>query len=147
MQCEMCGKEEKLVVAIIEDVKMNVCSECAKFSSRTLREPVEPALEAPKRKKRIKETKEEIVEMIIPDFSKKIRKAREKLGLDQEKFGEKVGLKESIIHKMETGDYTPSIDIARKLERLLQIKLVIEYKEEKKKYEPGETAGFTILLL
>jgi putative transcription factor len=140
MQCEICGKEAKLVSAIIEDVKMNVCSECASFG-KVLRQPVEPTeIKAGKTKK----PEEEKVEIIVPDFARKIRKAREKLGLEQEKFGQKLGIKESIIHKIETGDFKPSIEMARKMEKILNIKLVMEYSEEKKTYAAGESEGFTI---
>ena len=33
-------------------------------------------------------------------------------------------LKESLLHKIETGSFEPTIDLARKLERLLHIVLV-----------------------
>jgi putative transcription factor len=137
----MCGKEGSLVAAIVEDVKMNVCSNCAKYG-KVLKQAVEPRAVAPK--KRLRPEPEEIVEIIVPDFPKKIRKAREKLGIDQKKFGQKVSIKESIIHKMETGHFTPSIEIARKLEKILNISLITEYSEEKKKYSSGESEGFTI---
>lgn len=30
MHCEMCGKEAEIVYAIIEDVELKVCSDCAR---------------------------------------------------------------------------------------------------------------------
>ncbi|MBW2995254.1 multiprotein bridging factor aMBF1 [Candidatus Woesearchaeota archaeon] len=144
MQCEMCGKDARLFLAIVENVKMKVCSECAKFG-KVLKQETEPLPEK-KRQKILKKTraKEEIVEIIIPDYSKKIRRAREKLGLDQEEFAKRIALKESVIHKIETGHHKPSIETARKLEKVLNIVLVMEYEEEKKEYKPGETKAFTI---
>jgi putative transcription factor len=139
MQCEICGKDTNLVSAIVEGVRMNVCTDCARFG-KILKEPVRPAPEKSKKAA----VKEETVEIIVPDFARKIRKAREKLGLDQEKFGQKIGLKESVIHKIETGILKPSIDVARKLEKMLNINLVIEYKEEKKDYKPEESGSMTL---
>jgi len=142
MQCEMCGKDANLVVAIVENVKMKVCRECGRFGN-VLKQVVEPVAEK-KKEKRLERKEEETVEIIVPDFPKKIRKAREKSGLDQKDFAKKVGLKESIIHKIETGHYTPSIDIAKKLEKILNISLISEYTEEKKEYKAGDSEGLTL---
>ena len=29
--CDMCGKETKLIVALIENTELNVCEKCGKF--------------------------------------------------------------------------------------------------------------------
>jgi putative transcription factor len=138
----MCGKDSGLVSAIIENVKINVCRECAKFG-KVLNRVVEPVAEKIKRKKERKE-EQETVEIIVPDYAKKIRKARERLKMEQEEFAKKISLKESIVHKIETGHYKPSMDIARKLEKMLNIKLIMEYSEEKREYRPDESSAFTI---
>ena len=140
----MCGKDARLFLTIIENVEMKVCSECARFG-KVLKQEAEPLPEKKKQKilKKIG-ANEEIVEIIVPDYSKKIRRAREKLGLDQKEFAKRVALKESVIHKIETGHHKPSIETARKLEKVLNIVLVVEYEEEKKEYKPGEIKTFTI---
>lgn len=133
MQCEMCGSEERLFKTDIEGTLLNVCKACSKFGKiiSAVKEPIEE-----KREKKIEmietEPEEEIIEMVVSNFQEKIRKAREKLGLNQEDFAKKIKEKESIVHKLETGEFKPSIDTAKKLEKVLHIKLIEEYKEEGK---------------
>jgi putative transcription factor len=120
MRCEMCGKETDLVKAIIESAEMDVCVNCAKhgtvlrrISMGSMRRSIEP----PKPQK-------EIIEEVREDYAEIIRKAREDTKLSQEEFALKISEKESLIHKIETGGLLPSLKLARKLERILHIKLV-----------------------
>ena len=142
MNCEMCGKEENLVVVLIEGVEMNVCRACASFG-KILRRVV---VEKPKSKKEEKEKEEEaeVIQVIVGSYAKKIKEKREGMGLTQEEFAKKIKEKESLVHNMEAGKFKPSIVLAQKIERFLGIKLVEEYKEEHivKKLEAGE--GMTI---
>ena len=45
---------------------------------------------------------------------------------------------------METGEFTPTIEIAKKLERFLNIKLIEEYKEEKIAQEKTSSKALTV---
>ena len=126
----MCGSEEQLFKAKIEGTEMNVCSECSKFGEiiTIVKE------EHKKPKKEVKpaqvEKEPEVVETIVSDFAEKLRKKREELGLDQENFAKKLNQKKSIVHKMENGEIVPSIDLAKKIEKLLGVKLIEEYAEK-----------------
>jgi putative transcription factor len=143
MQCELCGKEKNLTMAIIEGARMNVCSECSGFG-KVLQRPVFVEQEKPKHKIYQQEKAPETVEMLVPDFGTKIRRVREKLGIDQDKFGQMIAIKASIVHKIETGEFKPDIDVAKKLEKLLKISLVTNYVEEKKVYTKDESGSLTI---
>jgi len=141
----MCGKETSLFKAIVEGTELKVCDKCAKFGK--IVERIRPAAK-PKRKKDEKEEEEgpETVQVIVPDYSKKVKLARESLGLKQEELAKRINEKESIIHKVETGHYEPNIMLAKKLERFLKIKLVEEHQLEKTKAQKKVAAaeGFTI---
>jgi len=133
MQCDMCGSEERLYKTNIEGTILNVCKNCSKFG-KVIGQVKE---EIPKEKKhkeieKIEEPEEEIIQLVVNDFAARVRKAREKLGLNQEDFAKKIKEKESIVHKLETGEFKPNLDLAKKLEKILRIKLIEEYKEEGK---------------
>ncbi|MBW3012011.1 multiprotein bridging factor aMBF1 [Candidatus Woesearchaeota archaeon] len=145
MQCEMCGSEGELVEALIEGSRMRVCRNCASYG-KILKE-FSPKLElSSKKKEKFFEIKEEpeVVEVLVPDFGARIRKAREKLGLNQKEFALRIRERESLVHKMETGEFHPSLKNARKIEKILNIKLVTQYEEEKKVFNHGELPEMTL---
>jgi putative transcription factor len=64
--------------------------------------------------------------------------------MNQEDFAKKIAEKVSVVHKLEIGEIKPSLALARKLERLLGIKLIEFYEEESKGNAKVSTEGFTI---
>ncbi|MFC1801167.1 multiprotein bridging factor aMBF1 [Nanoarchaeota archaeon] len=144
MNCDLCGKETKLFKAEVEGTEMMVCKNCASFGQ--LKEPLEkPAKKVHQFSKRErKEPALETAETIISDYAQKIRQAREKMGLSQEDFAKKINEKESLLHKMEVGSFEPSLVLAKKLEKLLGIKLIQKTEEKKIPLPKGSSEGFTI---
>ncbi len=133
MQCDMCGSEEKLYKADIEGSILNVCKSCSRFG-KIISEIKEPEKIKPKIIIITEpEPESEIIEMVVDDFAEKIRNKREELGLKQEDFAKMISEKESVIHKLETGEFQPSLELAKKLEKALKIKLIEEYEEKHKK--------------
>ena len=128
MQCEMCGSEKDLVRAKIEGTELKVCRKCSEFGK--VLGPVIKEVEE-KKPENIEEEEPEVVEMVVSNFSEIIRNKREKLRLNQKDFARKLNEKESIIHKIENSSFKPSLSMARKLESLLNIKLIEEYAETK----------------
>jgi putative transcription factor len=121
--CEMCGREEGLVKASIENVVMSVCINCARYGKVLGKE--RKYLPEKKPKPQLKE----VLEEVVPDYAELIKNAREKMGLTQLDLGKKIAEHESLLHHIESGKTKPSLDIARKLERFFRIKLV-EIKED-----------------
>ncbi len=133
MQCEMCGAEKnKLYIIEIEGAKLNVCENCKVFGkvegvikSEKEKKPKKKVEEKKKQEfRRIATEKEEKIEIIIPNYNTIIKKAREKLGLKQEELAKLIAEKESLIHKIESGKVEPDINVARKIEKFLKVKLV-----------------------
>ncbi len=139
MGCDMCGRQAELYRAVIEDVELNVCESCAKFGKVVGRREAEL-----KPGKRFSEQKSEKMELIVDNFSGLIKKKREDLKLTQKEFAQKINEKESVIHKIETGGLEPSLALARKLEKMLKIKLVEEHEEVHEKAQKNREEGFTI---
>ena len=133
MNCELCGKQRELVLALVENIEMKVCSDCSKFG-KVLRE----IKEIEEEEKKFEE--EEFVEGIVDDYSKIIKDKREKMGMKQEELAKKLNIKESIIHKIETGALEPSMETAKKLENFLRIKLITEYNVKYKKIGTDDRA-------
>ncbi|HLC56101.1 MAG TPA: multiprotein bridging factor aMBF1 [Candidatus Nanoarchaeia archaeon] len=130
MRCEMCGAEKELFDALVEGVMLSVCENCSSYG-KVVKIAEKVKFEKPKKKL----LDEEFKEFIVEDYSKKIKEARERLGLKQEELAKRIAEKESVIHSLETGSLEPSLDLAKKLERALGIKLIdieTEFKEEKK---------------
>lgn len=132
MNCEMCGKEAELYTANIEGTHLKVCKKCAGHG-RILEKPKSQT--APRRIKKPAKKEEpeekELTEAVTEDYAKKIRDARTKLEMTQKEFAKKINEKESLLHKMETGSFKPPIPLAKKLEKILNIKLVEQREEEK----------------
>ena len=140
--CEMCGSKTKVRKAKVEGAIIDACEDCAKFGT-----PINRPNTAHKKPFYKRIMRKEVREVIVPNFANIIRKSREKLGLKQNEFAKKLTEKESIIQKMESGTFTPSIKTARKLEKILKIKL-IEIDDEKEE-TPSATkkeknSGFTM---
>jgi putative transcription factor len=125
--CEMCGKDTPLFSAIVEGSELNVCINCGKFG-KMFRKPVARAV-ASVMKKESAEKASEPVETVVTDFAVLIRSAREKAGLTQKDFARSLNEKESMVQKLENGAFVPPLALARKLEKLLKIKLV-EFEQE-----------------
>ena len=133
--CDMCGKSTELVNARVEGAEMSLCAGCSKFGV---------ILNMPRSGRRANSNntfsqksyspppqRSEIIQTIVSDYAEKIRKAREKLGINQEAFAKKLSEKQSIMQKIEAGQFKPSITTARKLEKLLKINLVEQIEDGK----------------
>ena len=121
--CEICGEEQELIKAIVEGSLLSVCDQCAKFGNAILVKKEKPL------EKQIKRSSSEIINVINQEYPKIIKESREKLGLKQKELALKINEKESIIHKLETGALQPTILMARKIEKTLNICLVEIYQE------------------
>jgi putative transcription factor len=132
MNCEMCGKDGPLFTTLVEGITLKLCKNCSSMG-KVLSGPVPVMTKAkpgkPVAAPRVQEP--ETVLTLVDDHAARIRKARERLGLTQKEFALKLNEKESVISKLESGTLEPSLDMARKLERLLHIRLVEEQEQEK----------------
>jgi len=138
--CEMCGSEGKLFNVLIEGVELTVCKKCSSFG-KLIKRPVKRNQKG--KNKPTKKPEREIIQVIKEDFGILIREKRERMGLKQKEFAKYLTEKESLVHKIESGSYIPSLELARKLERQLGLQLV-ETKEIESKKLKAESGKFTI---
>ncbi|MCD6085150.1 MAG: TIGR00270 family protein [Desulfurococcales archaeon] len=139
--CEMCGRpiERRMSkIVYIEGAKLVLCPACfAKIGKRSVSAEIREY--APSLKKRLtpqskvtarrpgprrpKNTDLDNYE-VVPDFAEKVRTAREKLGWSQRTLAESVRESENVIKRIESGRLVPSIDLARRLEKVLGVRLL-----------------------
>jgi putative transcription factor len=97
----------------------------------------------PKELKQMEERKKEIretVEDVVDGIGEQVRAAREKMGLKQDELAKKINEHESMVRRVEHG-YIPSVAIARKLGKVLHLKLVEASDANEQGYTTGKGAG------
>ena len=82
---------------------------------------------------------------VVPDYAQRVKRARERLGWTQRMLAQKAKVSENVIKRIEAGTLTPSIDLAKRLEKILGIKLLEPVVEEGEEYS-GEKGGFYLTL-
>lgn len=128
MACDMCGSHSQLFSSLIEGVKLNVCSSCSRhgkvISSNKIQRFEKPT-------KRVK-NKETVINdtLLKQNYGDLIRNSREGLGLKQEELAAKLSIKESLLRGIENNKIEPPIELAKKLEVFLGIRLIEEVKIE-----------------
>ena len=149
-QCEICGAEisgppQRIV---IDRSTLEVCKSCARFGKPEDKwspvpkkmVPVERAftVQRPKPRDHFKDLVE-----LIPDFGRKIREARESMGLSVEELGARIKEKAPLLKKIEREDISPEDGVRKKLERELKIKLTDQASEARMK-SSGASRGLTL---
>lgn len=147
MECEMCGRKiEKTHKVRIDNAILNVCDSCSKFgvpvdSKRSynslassgerqfaVRMPEKKPVRAPQPYKTQKKPRKQTIDYenldIVDDYAELIKDAREKLSWTQEDLAKKILERKNVLSNIERGELMPDIKTARKLEKLLGIKLI-----------------------
>ncbi len=115
-ECDMCGRQvNRIVKCRIEDSILNVCTNCSEHGA---------VIKAPKPVFSRRVSDSVLPESVVPDAASRIRRAREKQNLSMELLAKKMKEKESVLHRIEQGKFTPPINLARKIERVLRIVLI-----------------------
>lgn len=123
MDCELCGQNPAVLVSEIEGTMMNVCKNCSKFGITKNKKNVNLIVKE-------KQKSNEPNYVFVEDYGLKLKKEREKLGLKQEEMAKRLNIRSSLLHQIESQHLKPSIDLARKLEKELRIKILEEIKDD-----------------
>ena len=155
MQCEMCGESihgtPKLVR--VEGAELQVCSRCEKYGTEVqqprrtdVRRPAAAARPTPGTAGKVSpaavQRKRDMFDYmggdIVDDYSERIRKARMGKELSQKDLAMQMKEKELLIKKIEKGELIPEEDVRKKLEKVLEIKLVDTITDETEKKTQGK---------
>ncbi len=66
---------------------------------------------------------------LVEDYGEIVRRARMEMGLSQEDLAQMLNEKLTIVKKIESGEFRPSLDLARKIERTLNIRILVPVEE------------------
>ncbi|HIH31611.1 TPA: TIGR00270 family protein [Candidatus Woesearchaeota archaeon] len=133
MICELCGSKQAVYDSEIEGSLMKVCEDCSKFGKSSRSKKINIVI----KEKRIEDN--EPVFVFMNGYGAIVKRAREKLGLKQEEMAKRLNEKESLLHQIESEHIKPNVDLARKLERELRIKILEEIKDDKSNSKPNLT--------
>lgn len=128
--CEICGKEirGRAYKILISGATLTVCKECSKYGTLIKT----PTLKASKPAHRInirrprRIIKDSLFQediMLVEDYNIIIKRARESLGWTQDLLAARIGEKVSVIKRIEGGDMVPDLRLAKRLEKVLGVKL------------------------
>ena len=131
MKCEMCGKEASLRKTKVEGAVLNLCKECQQTgkvigSSGKSSGSSGKSSGGRKRRKRRRKPREQ-QKHLVRDFDEKVKQTRESKDISIEDLAEKMKVKESVVHRIESGKLKPDEKLAKKIKKSLGLDL---YREE-----------------
>ena len=150
LRCDICGKEsEELYEVVYMGRRGYACPECIKKYGLIRIKKADEFFISKKKSQLIRRVKREKANVIkshavkkkpfhasdnfpefVEEYGRLIKRKREDLGLTQEDLARELKVKVSYIKKIESEILPPSIEIARKIEKVLKIKLFKENDEE-----------------
>jgi len=126
MECESCGKkiedgQEYLV--LIEGAKLLVCKECS-LLGKILSYPQSTQSKKEQKTSNSRVLSEEYE--LVDNFGQKIYQARQRLKIPLAVLAERLSQKESFLERIEKEKTIPPLDLVKKIEKELGIKLLVE---------------------
>jgi len=151
--CELCGAviRGKAYRVTIEGVTLTVCERCySRLMARKARieaqrpktaPPVQQRPHVRRPHRRVGRTGGDLYAKyeVVEDYADRVRRARQQLGWSQAVLARKIGEKENTVKRIESGRLMPTIDLARRLEKVLKIKLLEPVVEEEFSSERANT--------
>ncbi len=140
MECEVCGRViEKPFYVKIEGSKMRTCAACSKFGI-PMEQPIQKKQAGFRYTAREEKTIPKVVRKnrglanaieYLENYGETIRNARQRRSLTQEELGRLINEKMSVIARLETKKMVPTVELAKKLEKALEVQLIEESEKEK----------------
>jgi len=129
--CEICGKRMPKPgrVHLVDGAKVILCESCYNRVAYSTRTPTKPRIHTrfsgmPGEHTAIPSLGESID--LVEGYGKRVRAARERLGLSQEDLAKKLSERATLIRKIEQEAFHPPDAMGRKIEDFLKIKIFEE---------------------
>lgn len=145
LYCEVCGVEIRgpAYRAEVDGVEMTLCPSCYYKLSRSGRARLVRRRQEKKRRAIPRRPRIEMYD-IVPDYDARIREAREAKGWTQAVLAQKLRISEAMLRKIEAGKLKPTIDLAKRIEKLLHIELLVPTELEEEDYEAPPPGSLTL---
>ncbi|MEI7650313.1 MAG: multiprotein bridging factor aMBF1 [Methanomicrobiales archaeon] len=155
MQCEMCGETVRGTPKLVrvEGAELQVCSKCEKYGTEVQQvrrtdlkipargsatKPASTAGGAPAQTWHKRDMFDFMGGEVVDDYAVRIRNARMEKGLSQKDLAMQMKEKEHLIKKIENAELMPEDSVRKKLEKVLEIRLIDAPPEaEVEKKVPG----------
>ncbi|HID19581.1 MAG TPA: TIGR00270 family protein [Methanophagales archaeon] len=121
-ECEVCGAEikGKAQYVVIGDSKLRVCKACAQFGTVVVEDRKVKAGRVVHAKSKLYEQMDHDIEVEVEeDYGRKLKEAREKVGIKQAELAKRINEKQSLLRKIENEEIVPSEEVMRKIARVL----------------------------
>ncbi len=137
-ECEVCGRQtDKVIKRQIEGTTVSVCPACARYGSSVSLFAMKKR-EARQRRRHVQARRRKLHAVkdlyeryeVVENYHLIIRRRREELGMKQKDFAKRLGIKESMLQKMEAGKFIPDIPTCMKIEAILGVKILREAVDE-----------------
>ena len=152
MQCEMCGETVRGTPKLVrvEGAELLVCSKCEKYGTEVQQvrrtdlkipargasaKPASTATGAQAQTWHKRDMFDFMGGEVVDDYAVRIRNARMEKGLSQKDLAMQMKEKEHLIKKIENAELMPEDSVRKKLEKVLEIRLIdapAEVEVEKK---------------
>jgi putative transcription factor len=120
LSCDICGNTPVRAQILLEGAKLLACGRCMRTGKIIHRfHDDEKPSEAP-----VSRPAGPATEEVVENYAKVIKEARQSLKLPIAVVAERISEKESYLQAIEGGRLRPTMDVARKLEKELNVKLV-----------------------
>jgi len=136
MHCELCGKEilGRPKRVIVEGAELETCAACSGLGTE-IRRPqtlIGPANKVTAHTRtRYRDIYRQMAGELDPDFDDIVKNARKRAGITQEQLAAKIMEKALVIKKIERKELTPDDKLRKKLEKALNVNLLIEIGRER----------------
>jgi putative transcription factor len=153
MQCEMCGETIRGTAKLVrvEGAELQVCTKCEKFGTEVQQvrrtDVARPSTAAPRpgrtavaavpADRRKRDLFDYMEGEIVEDYAARIRKARMDKGLSSKDLAMQIKEREHLLKKIENNELIPEEDVRKKLEKILEIRLIDAPLQEAEKKVPS----------
>ena len=127
LYCEICGRPIRGQGhrVLLDGVEVVLCDECFARLSKSGRVAPVPSkkVSVARGGRQPARPRQEQMEL-VDDYPDIVRRAREAMGWTQAALAQKLRVSEDLVRKIEQGKVKPTVELARRMESLLKVKLL-----------------------